>query len=67
MPAATNLKRMAFFVDPRRLREAKKVLGVRTDAEVVRLSVDRVVEMEKFWRFIDRTRASLPPGSFDEP
>jgi hypothetical protein len=67
MPAGSNLKRRSFFVDPRRLREAKKVLGVQTDAEVIRLSVDRVIEMEKFWRFMDRTRGSLEPGSVGEP
>jgi len=58
------LKRKAFFVDERALRRAKKVLGVGTDAEVVRLSVDRVAEMEAFWRFMRRTRKSLKPGSF---
>jgi len=66
MPAGTNLKRKSFFVDERSLRRAKKVLGVRTEAEVIRLSVDRVLEMEKFWRFMDKTRATLSPGSVDE-
>ncbi len=65
MPA--KLKRKSFFVDERRLREAKKVLGVDTDAEVIRLSVDRVLEMDRFWRFMDKTRGALPPGSVDEP
>ena len=38
-----HLKRKAFFVDERRLARAKKILGVGTDAEVVRLSIDRVI------------------------
>ena len=59
-----KLKRRAFFVDERALRRAKKVLGVETDAEVVRLSVDRVAETDAFWRFMRRTRGSLKPGSF---
>ncbi len=67
MPAATHLKRKCFFVDQRALRQAKKVLGVHTEAEVIRLSVDRVLEMEKFWRFMDKTRSCLAPGSQDEP
>ena len=67
MPAGSNLKRKSFFVDQRRLRQAKKVLGVNTEAEAIRLSVERVLEMEKFWRFMDKTRGTLPPGSVDEP
>lgn len=66
MASASPLKRKSFFVDTRRLREAKKVLGVRTEAEVVRLSVERVLEMDKFWRFMDKTGGSLTPGGFDE-
>ena len=61
------MKRKSFFVDQRRLREAKKVLGVNTEAEVIRLSVERVIEMEKFWRFMDKTRGTLAPGGVDEP
>ena len=60
----TRLKRKAFFVDERALRRAKKALGVETDAEVVRLSIDRVAETDAFWRFMRRTRGSLKPGSF---
>jgi len=41
MSVGANLKRKSFFVDERSLREAKKVLGVHTDAEVIRLSVNR--------------------------
>ena len=66
MAGGTNLKRKSFFVDERSLRRAKKVLGVRTEAEVIRLSVDRVLETEKFWRLMDKTRATLSPGSVDE-
>jgi hypothetical protein len=64
--SGANLKRKSFFVDERSLREAKKVLGVHTEAEVIRLSVNRVLEMEKFWRFMDKTRGALPPGSVDD-
>jgi len=63
---SATLKRKSFFVDERHLREAKKILGVQTEAEVIRLSVERVLEMEKFWKFMDRSRGALPPGSMDE-
>jgi len=61
------LTRRAFFVDERSLRRAKKALGLRTDAEVVRAAVDRVAEMEEFWRFMTETRGILEPGSVESP
>lgn len=57
--------RKSFFVNPEAIDQARKALGVGTDAEAVRLAVDRVVEMEKFWRFMTDTRASLEPGSIE--
>jgi hypothetical protein len=67
MRGGAGLKRKSFFVDEQSLQRAKKVLGVQTEAEVVRLSVERVLEMEKFWRFMDKTRGRLPPGSLEAP
>ena len=57
--------RKSFFVDPQAIDRARKVLGAGTDAETVRLAVERVVEMEKFWRFMAGTRGGLKPGSFE--
>jgi hypothetical protein len=37
------------------------------DAQTVRLAVERISEMEKFWRFITRSRGSLKPGSIEAP
>ena len=59
--------RKSFFVDARAIGEARKALGAGTDAEAVRLAVDRVVEMEKFWRFMAGTRGRLKPGSIEAP
>lgn len=56
--------RRAFYVEPRMIARAKRLLGVKTDAEVVRTSIERMVEMEEFWRFLDRTRGSVKPHSF---
>ena len=62
-----KLKRKSFFIDKGKLRQAKKALGAKTDAEVVRLSVERVTEMEKFWEFMKKSRQSLKPGSLETP
>lgn len=62
---ASHLKRKAFFVDEVAVRRAKRALGVATDAEAVRLSVERVAEMEEFWRFMRRTRGKLKPRTIE--
>lgn len=67
MPRAAILKRKSFFVDERMLHRAKKVLKVATDAEAVRMSVERVAEMERFWGFIENSRRTLRPGSVKVP
>ena len=67
MPRSRTLTRKAFFVDPRSLGRARRALRVRSDAEAVRLSLDRVVEMDAFWRFMARSRASLKPRSVEAP
>jgi len=59
----TPLKRKSFFVNERALRRAKKALGVATDAQAVRVSVERIAEMEKFWHFMKSSRQALKPGS----
>lgn len=59
--------RKSFFVDAQAIGRARKLLATGTDAETVRLAVERVVEMEKFWRFMAGTRGSLEPGSIEIP
>jgi hypothetical protein len=61
----SQLKHKSYFVDERALSRAKKALGVRTEAEVIRLSVERVAEMEEFWPFMKKSRRSLRPGSVE--
>lgn len=63
--SGTSMKRKSFFVDEQTLRRAKRLLGVDSEAEVVRLSLERVVEMEEFWQFMKKTRLSIPPGSIE--
>lgn len=55
------------LVDEIMLKRAKKALGVHSDAEAIRLSVECVVEMDKFWTFMNKTRKSLKPGSVERP
>jgi hypothetical protein len=54
-------------VDESILRQAKKALGVKTDAEAIRMSVGRIAEMEAFWKFMERSRHTLKPGSLETP
>ena len=67
MAKASMLKRKSFFVDEEAVRRAKKLLGVATDAEAVRASVERIVEMEAFGRFMKSSRGRLRPGSVKTP
>jgi hypothetical protein len=67
MARTAGLKRRSFFVEERTLERAKKALGVPTDAEAVRLSLERTAEMEEFWRFMQRSRRRLKPGSIKSP
>ena len=63
MVPAGRLKRKSFFIEEHTLKRAKKALGVPTDAEVVRLSLARAVDMDEFWRFMRQTRRTLKAGS----
>ena len=65
MPRQATLTRKSFFVDAGTLRRARRVLRAGTDAEAVRISLERVAEMDKFWRFMAKGRAALIPGSFE--
>lgn len=67
MPSKAKLKRKSFFVNERALQRARKALGVKTDAEVVRLSVERIAEMQAFWQFMKNSRGTLRPGSIETP
>jgi hypothetical protein len=62
-----KLKRKSFFVDENAIRQARKALGAATDAEAVRMSVERVTEMEGFWRFMKKSRRTLKASSIERP
>jgi hypothetical protein len=62
-----KLKRKSFFIDERELGLARRALGAETDAETIRAALREVARMRVLARFMDRTRSSLPPGSFSAP
>ena len=66
MPSSSQMVRKAYYVEPGLIRRAKKLLRLRTEAEVIRLSVERMVEMEEFWRFMDRSKGKAGAGGFTE-
>jgi len=66
MAARTKLKRKSYFVDEGALSRAKKALGVKTEAEVIRLSVERVAEMEEFWQFMKKNSPLTQTGERGE-
>ena len=63
MGKETVLTRKSFYINPATLRRARRALRVRTDAEAIRLSLERVAEMEAFWQFMTKSRAALKRGS----
>ncbi len=65
MAKETALTRKSFYIDQKTLRRARRILRVRTDAEAIRLSLERVAEMEEFWQFMTKSRGVLKPGSLD--
>jgi hypothetical protein len=62
MTRRRKLKRKSYFVDERALSRAKKVLGVKPEAEVIQ----RVAEMEEFWEFMKKTHRSVRLGSVEK-
>lgn len=60
-----KLTRKSFYVDERLLRRAKKVLGLRSEGEVVRVSMERALAMEEFWQFMRETRGVLGPRGLE--
>lgn len=67
MPKRANLQRKSFFVDARALLRARRLLRVASDAEAIRVSLERVAEMEAFAAFLLSSRGKLPPGSIEQP
>ena len=67
MSKAGNLKRRSFVIDEQAPKRAKRLLRVASDGEAIRVSLERVAEMERFWRFMEGSRAKLAAGSVERP
>ena len=59
------LVRKSFYINENTLRRAKRALRVRTGAEAIRLSLEHVAEMERFWQLMAKSRGVLKRNSFD--
>ena len=62
-----KLTRRTFYVDEQLLRRAKKALGLRSEGEVVRVSMERALAMEELWKLMKDTKGVLAPGSLESP
>jgi hypothetical protein len=67
MARQVRLRRASFFIDPDAVRRARNALGAASDAEAIRMSVEWMAEMERFWRFMRKSRRTLTPGSIEVP
>ena len=63
---ASPLERKAFFVEPKTLKKARRILGARSDGEAVRMALERVKEAEESWKPLLRLAGSAKGGRFDE-
>lgn len=55
----SNKARKAYFVDPRKTRALKELLGTRSEAEAIRQVVDEALESRKFWQLLKKQSGRL--------
>lgn len=56
--------RKSFFVDPKMVVRAKRILKVPSEAEAIRFLLEQTIEQDRFWRFMEKTGGSLKETSF---
>lgn len=64
MAQETTLVRKSYFVDPKIVARATKLLGVSSEAEAIRKIISQFVEQEHFWKMMKKTGGTLQRGSF---
>ena len=64
MAQATSLVRKSYFVDPKIVARAAKLIGASSEAEAVRTIMAQFVEQERFWKRMKKTGGTLKKGSF---
>lgn len=55
---ATKIRK-AYFVDPKKTRELKRILGTRTEAEAIRQVVEEALESKKIWNLLKKQSGKL--------
>lgn len=55
----TNKVRKAYFIDPKKTKELKKLLGAKTEAEAIRQVVEETVQNIKFWKLLNKQAGQL--------
>ncbi len=66
MEPAAALERKAFFVEPKALKSARRILRARSDGETVRLALARVKEIEESWKPLLKLAGVAKGVSFKE-
>lgn len=51
--------RKAYFIDPKKTKELKKLLGAKTEAEAIRQVVEEAVQNIKFWKLLHKQAGQL--------
>ncbi len=62
----TKKAKKSYFVVSDMVKRAKKALGVNSDTEVIRISVQQTVETAVFWDFMDKTAGSVKNEDFKD-
>ena len=65
MVPTPSLERKAFFVDPKTLKTARRILRARSDGETVRLALARVKEIEESWKPLLKLAGAARGQSFE--
>ena len=66
MEPEAALERKAFFVEPKTLKSARRILRARSDGETVRMALARVKEIEESWKPLLKLAGAAKRESFTE-
>lgn len=60
----SSLVRRAYFVDPRMVKKAARLLGAKSDAHAVRRLVSQFLDQQKFLKFMQKSAGTVKRGTF---
>ena len=64
MSQEISLVRKSYFVDPKIVARAAKLIGASSEAEAIRTIMAQFVEQERFWKMMKKSGNTLKKGSF---